>query len=33
VPAHEAMPLYVRDKVAYTTDERLAMKSAQAAGV
>jgi len=32
VPAHEAMPLYVRDKVAFTTDERLAMKSAQTAG-
>ena len=30
VPAHEALPLYVRDKVAQTTEERLAAKAAQA---
>jgi tRNA threonylcarbamoyladenosine biosynthesis protein TsaB len=28
VPAHEALPLYVRDKVAQTTEERLAAKAA-----
>lgn len=28
VPAHEALPLYVRDKVAQTTQERLAAKAA-----
>jgi len=31
VPAEQAMPLYVRDKVAYTTAERTAMKAAQMA--
>ena len=31
VPAHEALPLYVRDKVAQTTDERLALRTAAAA--
>lgn len=30
VPPEQAMPLYVRDKVAYTTAEREAMKTAQA---
>lgn len=33
VPAEQAMPLYVRDKVANTTAERMAMKAAQAAQV
>jgi tRNA threonylcarbamoyladenosine biosynthesis protein TsaB len=28
VPAHEALPLYVRDKVAQTTEERLALRAA-----
>lgn len=28
VPAHQALPLYVRDKVAQTTDERAAAKAA-----
>lgn len=32
VPAQEAMPLYVRDKVAFTTDERAAIKLAQSNG-
>jgi len=31
VPADQAMPLYVRDKVAHTTAERTAIKAAQAA--
>ena len=31
VLAHEALPLYVRDKVAQTTDERLALRAAAAA--
>ena len=31
VPAEQAMPLYVRDKVAHTTAERTAIKAAQAA--
>jgi len=31
VPADQAMPLYVRDKVAYTTAERTAIKAAQMA--
>jgi tRNA threonylcarbamoyladenosine biosynthesis protein TsaB len=31
VPAEQAMPLYVRDKVAYTTAERTAIKAAQVA--
>jgi tRNA threonylcarbamoyladenosine biosynthesis protein TsaB len=31
VPADQAMPLYVRDKVAYTTAERTVIKAAQAA--
>lgn len=30
VAAHEALPLYVRDKVAQTTEERLAAKARQA---
>lgn len=29
VPAHEALPLYVRDKVAQTTEERAAMRAAR----
>lgn len=29
VPAEQAMPLYVRDKVAHTTAERVAIKAAQ----
>jgi tRNA threonylcarbamoyladenosine biosynthesis protein TsaB len=32
VSAHEAMPLYVRDKVARTTDEREQLRLAQLAG-
>ncbi|HEY9095940.1 MAG TPA: tRNA (adenosine(37)-N6)-threonylcarbamoyltransferase complex dimerization subunit type 1 TsaB [Hydrogenophaga sp.] len=32
VSAHEAMPLYVRDKVAQTTDERERLRLAQQAG-
>ncbi|HYF18285.1 MAG TPA: tRNA (adenosine(37)-N6)-threonylcarbamoyltransferase complex dimerization subunit type 1 TsaB [Ramlibacter sp.] len=31
-PAHEALPLYVRDKVAQTTDERAALRAGAAAG-
>ena len=31
VPASEALPLYVRDKVAQTTDERMAARAAAAA--
>ena len=31
VPAEQAMPLYVRDKVAHTTAERTAIQAAQAA--
>lgn len=31
VPADQAMPLYVRDKVAQTTEERLAARAAQGA--
>lgn len=31
VPAAEALPTYIRDKVAQTTDERAAIKAAQAA--
>ena len=31
VPADQAMPLYIRDKVANTTAEREAMKAAAAA--
>ncbi len=30
VPAHEALPLYVRDKVAQTTEEREAQRAARA---
>ncbi|MEY2800863.1 MAG: hypothetical protein RL513_447 [Pseudomonadota bacterium] len=30
VPAHEALPLYVRDKVAQTTEEREALRAARA---
>ena len=33
VPAEQALPTYVRDKVAQTTAERAAIKAAQAAGV
>ena len=33
VPAEQAMPLYVRDKVAHTTAERTAIKAAQAAAL
>jgi tRNA threonylcarbamoyladenosine biosynthesis protein TsaB len=33
VAAHDAMPLYVRDKVARTTDEREQLRLAQAGGV
>ncbi len=29
VPAHEALPLYVRDKVAQTTEERAALRAAK----
>ena len=31
VPAHEALPLYVRDKVAQTTEERAAQRAARGA--
>lgn len=31
VPAHEALPLYVRDKVAQTTEERAALRAGRAA--
>jgi tRNA threonylcarbamoyladenosine biosynthesis protein TsaB len=31
VPAAQALPLYVRDKVAQTTEERMAAKAAHAA--
>jgi hypothetical protein len=30
VPPEEALPLYIRDKVAQTTDERLQLKAQQA---
>ena len=33
VPAEQALPTYIRDKVAQTTAERAAIKAAQAAGV
>jgi len=33
VPAEQAMPLYVRDKVAHTTAERTAIKAAQVAAL
>jgi tRNA threonylcarbamoyladenosine biosynthesis protein TsaB len=33
VSAQEAMPLYVRDKVAQTTDERERLRLAQQAGM
>jgi len=33
VPAEQALPTYVRDKVAQTTAERAAIKAAQAAGL
>ena len=33
VPADQAMPLYVRDKVAHTTAERTAIKAAQVAAL
>jgi tRNA threonylcarbamoyladenosine biosynthesis protein TsaB len=33
VPAAHALPLYVRDKVAQTTDERLAAKAAAQAAL
>jgi tRNA threonylcarbamoyladenosine biosynthesis protein TsaB len=31
VPPEEALPLYIRDKVAQTTDERMLIKAQQAA--
>jgi hypothetical protein len=31
VPPEEALPLYIRDKVAQTTDERMQIKAQQAA--
>ena len=30
VPPEEALPLYIRDKVAQTTDERMQIKAQQA---
>jgi tRNA threonylcarbamoyladenosine biosynthesis protein TsaB len=33
VPPEEALPLYIRDKVAQTTDERMQIKAQQAAGL
>jgi tRNA threonylcarbamoyladenosine biosynthesis protein TsaB len=30
VPAEQALPLYIRDKVAQTTDERMHLKALQA---
>jgi tRNA threonylcarbamoyladenosine biosynthesis protein TsaB len=33
VPPEEALPLYIRDKVAQTTDERMLIKAQQAAAL